>query len=333
MDYVRAMQILRKHKISAKELLITEIPKIQDTYTMGELDKFLIEKTSFFHNIEYIYIVDINNILKGVISIKEVYLQSDDVKVRDIMKTNCIAAEENASPKMIAVLALKYNLNAVPIVDKEKHLLGIIPSHEILDILHSESSRDIYRLAGMHYVKEESLGGIIDVPLFTTFKRRLPWLFIGLLGGIMAANIIGYFEETLSNNIILASFIPLLVYMGDAVGTQMEAFIIRDMALHPQMKFIHYFLRQFFIVTLIGITTILVLFLISFLIYKNLTISLILGVAMFFAILSSVITGLVIPYVIEKTGLDPANVSGPIATIIQDLISIIIYFGVASLLL
>jgi magnesium transporter len=149
----------------------------------------------------------------------------------------------------------------------------------------------------------------------------------------MAAGIVGSFEETISQHLVLAAFIPLIVYMADAVGTQMEAFIIRDLAMHPRLPFRRYVLRQLSIIVLIGVLTSTLLYTGSLLVYRQAMVSLVLGVSLFAAIISSVLTGLIIPYAFGRFRMDPANASGPIATIIQDLLSVFIYFLVASTLL
>ena len=182
----------------------------------------------------------------------------------------------------------------------------------------------------------KSKNQVDDIQKLTVAKsvrRRVPWLMIGLLGGLAAAGVITSFEETISQNLILASFIPLIVYISDAVGSQMEAFAIRDFALHTRLKFHNYFLRQFIIVAIISFILAIALFVISLVIKQDLKISIVLSISLFLAILSSISTGLLVPYIFNKINLDPANASGPIATVIQDILSVIIYFNVAHLLL
>ncbi|MEK7136959.1 MAG: magnesium transporter, partial [Patescibacteria group bacterium] len=155
----------------------------------------------------------------------------------------------------------------------------------------------------------------------------------GLIGGLIAARIIANFETTLEQNLILAAFIPLIVYMGDAVGTQMEACIIRDLALDAYLPFRRYFFRQLLIIGTIGILFGITIFIAASLFFRNAGIGQVLGIALTAAIISSVFTGLLIPYFASKLRLDPADASGPIATIIQDILSITIYFAVATALL
>ncbi|MEW6569883.1 MAG: magnesium transporter [Nitrospirota bacterium] len=174
---------------------------------------------------------------------------------------------------------------------------------------------------------------LFELPLSVSVKHRIPWLIVGLLGGILAAKAIGFFEGTLTKNLVLAAFIPLVVYMSDAVGTQMEAFIIRDLAVNPRLNFLRYLTKQLQIVILIASIISVILFLASILLYRDFDIGKVLGITLFSAIISSVFTGLIIPYLLSRLKFDPADASGPIATIIQDILSVIIYFGIASLIL
>jgi len=181
--------------------------------------------------------------------------------------------------------------------------------------------------------EEAVVDNVLKQSILKSFAHRFPWLFLGLIGGVLAAKIVEGFEKTLTENLILAAFIPVIVYMADAVGTQMESFIIRDLAIEGKIKFHKYFFRQFTVVFLIGIVSSSLLYIAANFFYKDVNISFVLAVALFAAIMSSLFTGLIIPYIFRRSRIDPANVSGPIATIIQDLLSIVIYFLVAEAML
>lgn len=174
---------------------------------------------------------------------------------------------------------------------------------------------------------------VLKMSTKTVLIHRTPWLLIGLFGGLFSAKIVEFFETTLQKNLILAAFIPLIVYMADAVGSQMESFIIRDTAINPRLNFVKYLLKQLFVVSIVGLLISTTLFFVSLIIYKDVKISITLFLSLLFAIISSVVTGLIIPYLFERTRLDPANASGPIATVIQDILSVLIYFFIASIIL
>ena len=180
----------------------------------------------------------------------------------------------------------------------------------------------------------EQIDNPMRLRVLTSVRHRLPWLVLGLSGGLLAAQIITSFEQTLSKNLLLASFIPLVVYISDAVGTQMEAFVIRDIAIHKGgINFVKYFTKQFVIVTIMAILLAGGLYGITFILHGNPNFSLAITLSMFFAIESSIFTGIILPVLFRRVKLDPANASGPIATIVQDIFSVTIYFLVASNLL
>lgn len=179
--------------------------------------------------------------------------------------------------------------------------------------------------------KAKSIDDVLKVSISHSVERRLPWLVVGLVGGILASGIIGNFEEVLSENLYLAAFIPLIVYMSDAVGTQMESFAIRDLALHQRLKLRKYFVKQLLITLVIATLISSLLMIYSVATQPDFQIALTISSSIFFAILSSIFTGILIPFfILKQLKVDPANASGPVATIIQDLVSITIYFLLAS---
>lgn len=177
------------------------------------------------------------------------------------------------------------------------------------------------------------IDNIMKISPVKAIRHRLPWLLIGLVGGILASRIIYSFEKTLSTNLALAAYIPLIVYMSDAIGTQMESFVIRDLALHNRMHIIKYLLRQLAITTLLGTLLAMILLVFATFFHQDIKLSATLSISLLVSIISSVFTGVGLPLFFRKINLDPANASGPVATIIQDLLSVTIYFTVASALL
>lgn len=166
-----------------------------------------------------------------------------------------------------------------------------------------------------------------------SYSVRLFWLIVGLGGSLLISKFISSFEDILEKNVIIASFIPLIVYISDAVGTQMESVIIRAIAKEKSFKFVHFFKVQLFIVIFLALTVAVVSYLGSYLMYNQTQISLALSISVFSAIMSSLVTGLVIPYMFWRFHQDPAESSGPVGTIIQDGMSVLIYFVAVSLFL
>ncbi|MBI2023748.1 magnesium transporter [Candidatus Giovannonibacteria bacterium] len=315
-------------KKSAGRLMETNVPTVDKDETIGAVEDLLL-KHEEFDSINYVYVVDKQRHLKGVISIKELFRQPKTRVLSEVMTINIITVRPHTHRERVAHTALKHNLKSVPVVDVDDIFLGVVPSDTILSTMYEETSEDILRLAGIQH-PGSSIDNIINLPILKSVEHRIPWLFIGLFGGIAAAGIVSFFEDTLKENIILAAFIPLIVYMADAIGTQMEAFIIRDSAINPKFDFGKYFFKQTLVVSFIGVLMSGTLFVYSIITGSGNSIGGVLGIALFLAIISSVFTGLIIPYALSRFKFDPANASGPVATIIQDILSITIYFAIAA---
>ncbi|MDP3697778.1 MAG: CBS domain-containing protein [Candidatus Taylorbacteria bacterium] len=313
------------------QIMTNKVPTVSDNATVGDVEALLIKEAANFETINYVYLLDADKKLKGVISLKELFRSPKIKLAKDLMPEKVISIHVHTNQERAALLALKHNLKALPVVDKENHFLGVLTSDNILKILDSEAVENILRFGGVTHFG--TYDNILNISIFTALKHRLPWLIIGLFGGLLTAGLVGSFKEVISQHIILAAFIPLIVYMADSVSTQMEAFMIRDLAIEPDLKFFKYFFRQFLIVIIIAVVTSVGLYGVNLMTTQDHTVNLILSVALFIAVISSVSTGLIIPYIFGKLSLDPANASGPIGTIIQDFLSVFIYFTVAARLL
>ena len=251
--------------------------------------------------------------------------------LKDLLPEKIRSVKSYVDQERVAFYAIKHHLMHVPVISKEEKFLGIVPAETIFSVLHAEGIEDILQFGGV--IPYKPVTDFLNTSLLKSFVHRVPWLFLGLLGGVLAATIVKGFEATLSQNMILAAFIPLMAYMADAVGTQMEAFIIRDLALDPAMNFFRYFFRQLIVVAWIGCVISIAIYFVSLLLYQQPDVSLVVALALFCAIITSVFTGLIIPFVFNKCNLDPASASGPIATVIQDLLSVLVYFLIAVAIL
>lgn len=320
-----------QHK-SALNILEASTFNVKADTTIGEAVDLLTQKVSDFNSINYVYVVDDSNALLGVFSIKELFRQPKTMMVNRIMHGDIVKVKPNVTQERVVYLALKHSLKEMPVVDKDNHFLGIIPSDKILSIAYKEAREDLMKFAGLKH-EEGMSDNIMNLPILTSLKHRLPWLLLGLLGGIFSAKIIDSFEGLLARNLVLASFIPLIVYISGAVGAQVSIFLIRDLAISTQINLIKYFIRQFVVIFLIGIVLSIVLAVISFLLYGSWDVSLTLALSLMLAIVSSLVSGFIIPTVVNKMKMDPANVTGPIGTVVQDITSILIYFAIASLII
>lgn len=321
---------MRPYTVEA--VMTSSVPTVDVGATAADIEQLLLRKAKAFETIDYIYVLDANRVLVGVLSVRDVFSLPKTTRVFNVMVKDIVRVHPHQETRHAALLALTHNLKAIPVVDKAQKFLGIIGHDEILRTLHELGIKRILGSAGIH-PQGNVFDNVLELPIWKSIFHRLPWLLVGLGGGIFAARIISGFETMLAENLVLASFIPLVVYMADAVQTQTEAYIIRDLALNHTFNFFHYFFRHTLVIVSIGAMVGVALALIALLGYGVPAIGMALGISLFAAITSSIFTGFLIPYSIWKFRLDPANVSGPIGTILQDIISVAIYFTVASSLL
>ncbi|TSC68306.1 MAG: Uncharacterized protein G01um101466_490 [Parcubacteria group bacterium Gr01-1014_66] len=319
-------------KRSVAHKMFDRVPVVPDNFTIGETNDFLKTHIHEFETINYIYITDDTKKLKGILSVKDLFRKNPDVPVLLQAHQDLVVIYPETEQREAASLALRHNIKAVPVVDHEGKFLGAVTGDQILEILNREFREDVLRKAGIRR-SHMMMDNILEIPLWTGIVHRLPWLLVGLGGGIVAAGLIARFEEILATNLILAAFIPLIVYIADAVGTQLEAFVIRDFSISRKLNFGKYFLKQFILVGTIGLILGGLIATVTNVLYPDSRIAFIIGIAVLGAVLSSLLTGLLIPFLFRNLRLDPANASGPIATILQDILSILIYFAIASRLL
>jgi len=322
-------------KSSAGRKMISQIPLIMPEQTIGDAQAILFKQHDQIETINYFYVIDEKKKFIGVFSIKELFRQKTEKKVKEFMiKTNLVKVEPEKDQERVAYLALHHNLKSIPVVDEDNTLIGIVPSDYILSILEKEISEDLLYLAGIYQpISRLEWKNQLAFPFFMAIKHRLPWLLIGLLGGILVARIIGFFEASLQQNLILAMFIPVIVYMSNATGSQTQAIFLRDLATHTKIPFKKYFLKQLLTCFFLALSCSLLLFLVVAIGWTTLSLAFVLSFSMLISIISASIFALAIPYLLSKFKVDPAFGSGPFTTIVQDILSIIIYFGIANWLL
>jgi len=315
---------------SAISKMIKFVPICSESWKISDVKKMLFDKIKEIDTINYIYVTDKSNKLTGAFSIKEVFRKDGSVKVGLLMERNLITVRPYTEQERIAMLALKNNLKAVPVIDKNGKFLGVVPSDVILNILHSEDVEDFLGMAGIR----SSFQKILKGSSLYLAKVRIPWLVLGLLGGIFAAQIMNFFEAPLKENFILASFIPLILYLASAVGAQTETLFIRNLALDNKLNFTKYILREISAGFLMALFLGVLLSLVSvFWFGSSFLLGIILSLSLFLTVIAAVLIGVTIPFFLQKIKKDPAVGTGPFATILRDILSLLIYFSVTIFLL
>lgn len=317
---------------NAESKMTIKIPCVQIGETVGNVEKMLSKRADEFDTIDYIYIIDKNRVLRGVISVKSLFRSLDDVKVEKVMDKDLITVKPLTGQRRVVYLALSHGIKAIPVVDMKKRLLGIVPYDIILKIFNQEFQKDVLKFGGITHKAGNEVTSIKSTA-GVMIKSRLPWLILGVLGGTVSASVITGFEDVLNKFLLLAAFIPVLVYMSDAVGTQSEALIIRSIALDPDLSIKSYVLREFKIAGILALTCGVLISFVALIGWGTYFLGLIVGFSMFLSIIAAVSISTLLPLAFRRLNYDPAVATGPFATMISDIVTLAIYFSVAILFL
>jgi len=285
------------------------------------------------HGYDYagsVYLIDGDRRLLGVIPLT-VLLKADPQHPLVELSERAFAVHLEMDQEHIASHAIRHGLSAVAVIDQHGRLMGVVPPLVLLEILRHEHIEDIHRLAGIR--RETALARTaIEAPPARRARDRLPWLLIGLAGSALATFVVAFFERALQSRVAIAFFIPGIVYLADAIGTQTEAIAVRGLSLsHAPLR--NLILGELRTGVLIGITLGVLSFPGIWLMFGDVRLASSVSLSLVAAGAVATTIGLLFPWVLARLGRDPAFGSGPIATIVQDVLSLLIYFAIAGLLL
>ncbi|MEM5869966.1 MAG: magnesium transporter [Candidatus Aenigmatarchaeota archaeon] len=318
---------------AAGRCMITEVPVVKVGDSVNDVKKFISKKTKKFATIDYIFVVDEENVLKGVLSIKELFEVKKNKPIEEVMKKDVVYVYPFTNQERVVYLALSHGIKMMPVVDKEKHFLGVIPYDTILQIFNQEVREDIFKFGGIFHKVGQEFHTINDPPA-KMVKRRIPWLIFGIFGGAIAAMIVSFFEGVLSQYLVLASFIPVLVYVSDAAGTQSETLIVRGFALDPKLSIKRWVKREILVALYLAFICGLLLAIFEIIGWeRKLSIAWVVGFSMFLGIMAGTLISTFLPIILKKMKIDPAFAAGPFATLLSDITTLAIYFSVASIFL
>ncbi len=281
---------------------------------------------------EAVFVTDRDGRLVGVVHMNDLLAARPDQAMAEIMEPEHTAVQPDQDQEAVALAALRLGLVAVPVVDAEGRLLGAVPPQAMGRILRREHDEDLQRLAGIARDGDTLARGALEAPLGDRLRRRLPWLLVGLLASSLATLVVARFERTLDANVAVAFFVPALVYIAGAIGTQAVSVAVRGlgarrMAIGPLLW------RELATGGLIGLALGLAVLPPIWWIFGDALLALAVALAVLGAGTVSAVIGLALPWAFQKVGFDPALGSGPICTILQDVLSLLIYFAVVTLLL
>jgi magnesium transporter len=289
--------------------------------------------------IYYAYVLDDAQRLLGVISFRELISAERSKKVRDVMRADYVSVPEDEDKEAVAHLLAKHRLLAVPVVDADKHMTGIVSSADLAGVAQRAASEDILKIGGMEALE----GPYMEVTFAQMVRKRAGWLAILFLGEMLTATAMGYFSEEISRAVVLALFIPLIISSGGNSGSQATTLVIRAMALgeirlRDWWKVIRRELLAGFvlgaILGAIGITRILLWHALRGTYGEHyLVIALTIGCSLVGVVMFGTLAGSMLPFILRSCGLDPASASAPFVATLVDVTGLIIYFTVASIIL
>jgi magnesium transporter len=323
-----ARDLLEYHEDTAGGLMTTEFVALPGDMTCAEAENYIREKAKEYETVYYIYVIE-GQKLVGVLSLRDLVLSSPMAKLRDIMNPDVIMVHVSLDQEEVARVIADYDLLAVPVVDDEGRLVGIVTVDDVIDVIDQEITEDIARFSGV----STQIDKLIEAPVPAVVKARLPWLALTLFGGLFSGAIIGFFENTITTIVALAIFIPLIMGMGGNVGTQSSTVYIRGLATKEVGNRFWYFLREIRVGMLMGLTIGSGVGIAALVWMDNPMLGLVVGVSMFFAVTVASTMGVVAPSIFDKLGIDPAVTAGPLITTASDITGLIIYFSLATILL
>ncbi|WP_181349121.1 magnesium transporter [Thalassobacillus sp. CUG 92003] len=318
--------LLHYEEKTAGSIMTTEFVVVMENQTVREAMLHLRKEAPDAETIYYTYVTDEDKRLVGVISLRDLIIAEDDWLISEVMSDRVVSVPVGEDQEEIARMMRDYDFLALPVVDFQHHLLGIITVDDIMDVMEEEASDDYSKLAAISDVDSP------DDNAFKSAKKRLPWLVILLFLGSLTASLIGQFEETLDQVAILAIFIPLIAGMAGNTGTQALAVAVRGIAtgdFEKQGKWKLIF-REASTGLITGVSCGVIITLIVYLWQHDFFLGLLVGISIMITLIVATLAGALVPLLMHKLNIDPAVASGPFITTINDLISIMIYFGLAT---
>ena len=332
-------EILRYPENSAGSIMTTEYVSLRPGMTVEE-SILRIRRTGVDKETIYTCYVTRDRTLVGLITVKDLLLaQDDDLKIEELMETNVISVNTHTDQEDVAQMFAKYNFLALPVVDAESRMVGIITFDDAMDVMEDEATEDMEIMGGMTPSDKTYLRSTV----FDLFKHRIPWLLLLMVSATFTGLIITNFESALAAQVALTAFIPMLMDTGGNSGSQSSVTVIRAISLDeiefsdlPRIVW-----KEIRTAVLCGATLAAACFvkimLVDRLLMRNdsitVTVAVVVCITMALTVLIAKIIGAVLPMCAKKIGLDPAVMASPFITTIVDALSLLIYFGMATTLL
>ncbi|MCS7017764.1 MAG: magnesium transporter [Cytophagales bacterium] len=325
-NYIK--DLLHYEPTCAGGLMATELVKANINWTVQRCIEEIRRQAENVEKIYSVYVVDDNDILIGRLPLKQIVIAKDYEPIKNLVIEDVIAVETYRDGEEVAALMQKYDLEAIPVVNVRGKLLGRITIDDIVDLIVEQADKDLQAVSGISEDIEE------DDSVWKLTRARLPWLLIGMLGGILGARFIGIFERDLSLIPAMAFFIPLITATGGNVGIQSSTIVVQSLAedSSPAVSIWQRLAKVMLVALLNGLVISMVVFAFNILIFNKILLAVVVSVALFSVVILASLMGTITPLILDRFGINPALASGPFITTANDLLGLAVYFLVARMI-
>ena len=327
------LYLLRFDEDDAAGLMTPRFLAVQSHISVSQALHFLRRNAKKVEMVYYIYVVDKERRLQGVCSLKDILTAPDDAIIENVMEREIIAVREDTDQEEVAKILETYDVMALPVVNSQNALLGIITFDDIIDVIREEQTEDVYKMGAM----EGGLDRYLDSSIVALVKKRVPWLIILLLVGTITTNVVHHYESLVIGAAFLFVFMPVITQTGGNTGSQSSTLMIRGLATGE----IHFrdigtvMLKEILVGLIMGFVTGAVIILRSYLLPPGIPLfdAAVIGVSLTFVVVFSTFIGALAPLVIHRMGFDPTVMSAPLMATVIDVCGLTIYFETARIFL
>ncbi|WP_147535922.1 magnesium transporter [Bacillus marasmi] len=311
---------------TAGRIMTNRFVWIRNYFTVREAVDKLKTFAEYAETINYLYVIDQKRKLVGVVSYRDLLIAEPGELIRDIMFERVISVTVSMDQEEVATIIERYDFLAIPVVDEENTLLGIVTVDDIIDVFIKEANEDIEKLSASGKAID------FDTKAIVAASRRLPWLILLLFIGIVSGKIISGYEDTIEKVVALSFFMPMITGMTGNTGTQSLAVVVRGLVSKDIDKKVitKLIFRELLVGIIIGVICGILITLIAFFWQGNPFLGVVVGSSLLLALIIGTLAGTVIPLILYRLNIDPAVASGPLITTLNDIFSLITYFGIAS---
>lgn len=328
-DASNIRSLLKYEEDTAGGLMNTQVIRINEFLLKKDALDEIIRQSEEMEEFYTINVINDYNILKGIVSLKDIIKSKNNVRILDLIKSDFVYVKADTDQEEVAKLISQYNLTSIPVVDDQMHLLGRITFDDVIDVMQEENTEDILKISGVS--EDEELAG----NWMEAVKSRLPWLVLNLFTAFLAASIIRYFDNTIARLGLLAGYMVIIAGMGGNAATQALAVTVRRISLNDLTDNQAYrtVLKEFTVGLINGAVVGCIVFLFALFYDHNPLLGLVIFIAMTGNLVIAGISGSAIPLLLKRVGIDPAIASSIIITTFTDVFGFLLLLGLASSLI